>query len=146
MAKNDSRYKTASFWPFLNQNDVVLSFANFFLNLPITKRRRFGQIWSKTASFWVRKSCFKTTSFWVSESGPKRRRFGPVYTKTTSFCYVFKKKKLEQRRFGQPSFPKKTPLFVVLILQTGGKQGRFTGGRSFEWKSSDYFGASGDGR
>ena len=95
----------------LGQNGVVLAFFEpkrrrfgyaifFFGNLPITKRRRFGKNWSKTASFWSSFHIPKTMSFGLVTAASKRRRFGPILSKTTSFCNVFKiKNKKETTSF-----------------------------------------------
>ena len=153
----------------LGQNGVVLSFFEpkrrrfgsaiifFFEILSILKRRRFGQNWSKTASFWSRFHIPKTTSFGLVIAASKRRRFGPVYTKTTSFCYVFKNKKMKRRRFissidkptsfRQPPCPNRGiySSFQFAAGERGGRQGRLTGCRSFGSKSSHDFGAGGGG-
>ena len=149
-----------SFWHFLSQNDVVLTLHFFFFgNLPITKRRRFGQNWSKTASFWSSFHIPKTTSFGLVTAASKRRCFGPILSKTTSFCNVFKiKNKKETTSFYLPQRqndvvspapkPKYRNLFLILACSERGegKIGQPCRRRSLGSEISHENGDSGDGR
>ena len=129
----------------LGQNDVILTFfepkrrrfgsASFFFGiLPIPKRRRFGQNWSKTASFWSSFHIPKTASFGLVTAASKRRHFGPVLSKTTSFCYVLKNNKKEMTSFyllqrqndvvSPAPMPKYSVLFLVPVCFWAGGGGK----------------------